>query len=67
MVLFKEHNKQKHVAISNLHYLKDIASDIVENRKTELKDDGKTEDWFSPLKLHILPKLSCLPISNEQH
>ncbi|WP_375695389.1 tyrosine-type recombinase/integrase, partial [Bartonella sp. AC90GZZY] len=59
----KERNKQKREAISNLHYLKDIAVDAFESRKAELKDDGKACDWFSPLRLYILPKLGCLPVS----
>uniref|UniRef100_UPI0035D00BE1 Arm DNA-binding domain-containing protein n=1 Tax=Bartonella sp. AP285QHHD TaxID=3243483 RepID=UPI0035D00BE1 len=57
----KERNKQKREAISNLHYLKDIALDTFETRKAELKGDGKNGKWFTPLRLHILPKLGCLP------
>ncbi|MET3589741.1 hypothetical protein ABID23_000827 [Bartonella silvatica] len=59
----KERNKQKREAISNLHYLKDIAVDAFESRKAELKNDGKDGNWFTPLRLHILPKLGCLPVS----
>ncbi len=59
----KEREKQKREAISNLHYLKDIALDAFESRKAELKGDGKDGRWFSPLQLHILPKLGCLPVS----
>ncbi|MET3560775.1 integrase [Bartonella japonica] len=59
----KERNKQKREAISNLHYLKDIALDAFESRKAELKGDGKDGNWFLPLRLHILPKLGCLPVS----
>ncbi|WP_273788689.1 tyrosine-type recombinase/integrase [Bartonella grahamii] len=59
----KEREKQKREAISNLHYLKDIAVDAFESRKAELKNDGKASDWFSPLRLYILPKLGCLPVS----
>ncbi|WP_273755680.1 site-specific integrase [Bartonella sp. MM73XJBT.G] len=59
----QERNKQKREAISNLHYLKDIALETFESRKAELKNDGKDGRWFSPLKLHILPKLGCLPVS----
>ncbi|WP_375706568.1 tyrosine-type recombinase/integrase, partial [Bartonella sp. AA33NXGY] len=44
-------------------YLKDIALDTFETRKAELKGDGKDGHWFSPLQLHILPKLGCLPVS----
>ncbi|WP_081651658.1 tyrosine-type recombinase/integrase [Bartonella birtlesii] len=59
----KERNKQKREAMRNLHYLKDIALDAFESRKAELKGDGKNGHWFTPLRLHILPKLGCLPIS----
>ncbi|UNE53876.1 tyrosine-type recombinase/integrase [Bartonella machadoae] len=59
----KERDKQKREAMRNLHYLKDIALDAFESRKAELKGDGKDGNWFSPLKLHILPKLGCLPVS----
>ncbi len=59
----KEREKQKREAISNLHYLKDIAIDAFESRKTELKGDGKNGKWFTPLRLYILPKLGCLPVS----
>ncbi|WP_142417016.1 tyrosine-type recombinase/integrase [Bartonella massiliensis] len=59
----KEREKQKREAISNLHYLKDIALDAFESRKAELKGDGKNGNWFSPLRLYILPKLGCLPVS----
>lgn len=37
--------------------------DAFETRKAELKNDGKNGLWFSPLRLHILPKLGCLPVS----
>ncbi|MET3559663.1 integrase [Bartonella japonica] len=59
----KEREKQKREAISNLHYLKDIALDTFETRKAELKNDGKDGRWFAPLQLHILPKLGCFPVS----
>ncbi|WP_345117766.1 site-specific integrase, partial [Bartonella jaculi] len=59
----KEREKQKREAIRNLHYLKDIALDAFESRKAELKNDGKDGRWFLPLRLHILPKLGCLPVS----
>ncbi|MBB4076950.1 integrase, partial [Bartonella fuyuanensis] len=59
----KEREKQKREAISNLHYLKDIALEAFESRKAELKNDGKNGSWFLPLRLHILPKLGCMPVS----
>lgn len=33
------------------------AVSLAEARKAKLKDDGKAGRWFSPLKLHILPRL----------
>ncbi|WP_019223829.1 tyrosine-type recombinase/integrase [Bartonella rattaustraliani] len=59
----KEREKQKREAMRNLHYLKDIALETFESRKAELKNDGKNGDWLAPLRLYILPKLGCLPIS----
>jgi integrase len=47
----------------NMHILNDIALDAFESRKAELKGDGKAGRWFSPLELHILPKLGKLPVS----
>ncbi|UNE54958.1 tyrosine-type recombinase/integrase [Bartonella machadoae] len=59
----KEREKQKREAMRNLHYLKDIAVDAFESRKAELKGDGEAGSWFLPLKLYILPKLGCMPVS----
>ncbi len=59
----KERDKQKCEAMRNLHYLKNIALDAFESRKAELKNDGEACNWFLHLRLHILPKLGCLPVS----
>jgi len=37
--------------------LQKIAEEAFEARKAELKGDGKAGRWFSPLELHVLPKL----------
>ncbi len=50
-------------AARNIHMLKDIALDAFESRKAELKGDGKAGRWFSPLELHILPKLGKVPVA----
>ena len=42
--------------------LKNVALAAFEARKAELKADGKAGRWFSPLELHVLPKLGRLPI-----
>ena len=59
----KERHKQRREAIRGLHCLRDIAVDAFESRKAELKDDGKAGRWFSPLELHVLPKLGNVPIA----
>ncbi len=59
----KERERQRREAESNLHILSDIARDAFESRKAELKGDGKAGRWFSPLELHVLPKLGKMPIA----
>ena len=60
----KERAKAKRDAARNLHFLKDIAYDCFESRKAELKGDGKDGRWFSPLAVHVLPKLGSMPIAD---
>lgn len=47
----------------NLHLLGDLARDAFEARKAELKDDGNAGRWFSPLAIHVLPRLGRVPVS----
>jgi integrase len=58
----KERRKECHEAARTLHLLKDIAADAFESRKAELKGDGLAGRWFSPLALHVLPKLGKMPV-----
>ncbi|MBV2361708.1 integrase arm-type DNA-binding domain-containing protein [Thalassococcus sp. CAU 1522] len=60
----KEREKQRREAERNLHCLADVALDAFESRKAELKGDGKAGRWFSPLELHVLPKLGEVPVSD---
>jgi len=60
----KAREKQRREAERNLHCLADVALDAFESRKAELKGDGKAGRWFSPLELHVLPKLGKVPISD---
>jgi len=46
----------------NMHILSDVARDAFESRKADLKGDGKAGRWFSPLELHVLPKLGKVPV-----
>ena len=59
----KERERKRREAARNMHLLRDVALDAFESRKAELKGDGKAGRWFSPLQLHILPKLGKVPIA----
>lgn len=59
----KLRERDRRVAVRNLHVLQDIAEDAFESRKAELKGDGEAGRWFSPLKLYVLPKLGRIPVS----
>lgn len=59
----KQRQSAQRAAERNMHILNDIALDAFESRKAELKGDGKAGRWFSPLELHVLPKLGKLPVS----
>ncbi|WP_170473348.1 tyrosine-type recombinase/integrase [Ruegeria arenilitoris] len=60
----KEREKERREAERNLNCLADVATDAFESRKAELKGDGKAGRWFSPLELHVLPKLGKVPVSD---
>ena len=59
----KERERQRRNDARNIHLLKDVAHDAFEARKAELKGDGKAGRWFSPLELHVLPKLGKVPVA----
>lgn len=59
----KERERRRREAARNIHKLKDIALDAFESRKAELKGDGRAGRWYSPLELHILPKLGKVPVA----
>jgi integrase len=41
-----------------------VAHEAFEARKAQLKGDGKAGRWFSPLELHVLPRLGPTPIED---
>jgi integrase len=43
--------------------LRDIARDCFEARKSDLRGDGIAGRWFSPLELHVLPRLGSTPVT----
>lgn len=59
-----ERNKERRKAERRMHLLRDVAQDAFEARKAELKGDGKDGRWFSPLELHILPRLGARPVAD---
>ena len=59
----KERQRQHRQSERRLHLLADVAQDAFEARKAELRGEGKAGRWFSPLELHVLPKLGKSPIS----
>ena len=59
----KQREKDRREAQRNLHILNDIARDCFESRKAELKGDGESGRWFSPLAIHVLPKLGKVPVA----
>lgn len=58
----KERERERAAAARNLHLLDEVARDAFEARKAELKGDGKAGRWFTPLELHVLPKLGKVPV-----
>ena len=60
----KERERAQRLAERNSHLLRDIALDAFEARKAELKGDGKAGRWFSPLEIHVLPKLGGVPVAD---
>ncbi len=60
----KERKRQRREAAPNINKLADFALDAFESRKAELKGDGTAGRWFSPLELHVLPKLGPVPVAD---
>ncbi len=60
----KERESERRQAARLDNTLEVIAKDAFEARKAELKGDGKAGRWFSPLELHVLPKLGKVPVED---
>lgn len=59
----QERERQRRDAAKSLHLLADVARDAFEARQAGLKGEGKAGRWFSPLELHVLPKLGKMPVA----
>lgn len=60
----KEREREAREAARADNTLRVIALAAFEARKAELKGDGKAGRWFSPLELHVLPKLGRVPVQD---
>lgn len=60
----KERERQSREAQRNMHILSEVALDAFKSRKAELKGEGKAGRWFSPLELHVLPRLGKVPVAD---
>lgn len=58
-----ERSKRDKAASNNDFSLNTIAKEAFGARKAELKGDGEAGRWFSPLQMHILPKLGKTPVT----
>ncbi|MDF3350021.1 integrase arm-type DNA-binding domain-containing protein [Sulfitobacter sp. KE34] len=58
----KERDRLKRLAARDEHTLSSVALEAFEARKSQLKGDGKAGRWFSPLELHVLPKIGKVPV-----
>jgi integrase len=59
----RDRERERREAVQNLYRLADIAADAFESRKHELRDNGDAGRWFSPLRIHVLPKLGQMPVA----
>lgn len=58
----KEREREAREAMRADATLKAVALEAFEARKAELKGDGTAGRWFSPLQIHVLPKLGGVPL-----
>lgn len=58
----KERERERREAARERHTLEVVAEQTFEARKAELKGDGKSGRWYTPLQLHVLPRLGKTPI-----
>ena len=60
----KERERARREAARGNHSLNEVALDAFESKKAELKGDGEAGRWFSPLEIHVLPKLGKVPVED---
>ena len=62
----KERERLRKEAARERYTLEVVADQAFEARKAELKGDGIAGRWFTPLKLHVLPRLGRTPVGRNQ-
>lgn len=60
----KEREKEARESFRADTTLRILALEAFQARKAELKGDGLAGRWFTPLKVHILPKLGKVPVED---
>ena len=60
----KKRSQQRREALRPESNLAVIVEAAYEAKKAELKNDGVNARWFSPLRLHVLPKLGNLSVED---
>ncbi|WP_306110854.1 MULTISPECIES: site-specific integrase [unclassified Roseovarius] len=60
----KERERLRRNAMRDDHTLSSVAVEAFEAKKAELKGDGKAGRWFTPLELHVLPKIGKVPVED---
>lgn len=65
----REPVRLKREAAKSDYSLAAVAVEAFEARKADLKGDGKAGRWFSPLELHMRPKIGKIPVTeiDQQH
>lgn len=58
-----ERSKAKNKVAQTQNTFSEVAEDAFESKKAGLRGEGKAGRWFSPLRLHVIPKLGKLPIT----
>ena len=61
----KVRDRQRRLASKDDHTLEAVALEAFEARKSQLKGDSKAGRWFSPLELHVLPKIGKVPVEDS--
>ena len=60
----REREKRREESAASRITLEEVARICFEAKKAELKDGGRTGRWFSPIEIHVLPKLGARPVED---